>query len=158
MKRFHTLKIHIPFMLLLLLAVSCGEKRTDPSKVLNVRIFTVWGSVMGYVDGGDPVPLEGVDVTISAYSLEDTEKTIPVYTDSFTTLDNGSYQFFKIWSEDCSGLFFEFTLTDNYPGRELRYSSSSRDLFLSAASPFYDPEIKTYEVKGNDFLLYPSAD
>ena len=155
MKRKHPLEIHIFLLILSLLAVSCGGKNTDPYKVLNVRIFSVCGTVTGYADGDSNVPLGGVTVTMTAYSVEDMDKTIPVYTDSFTTLDDGTYRLFKIWSEDCSGLFFDFTLTDRSPDREIHFASSSRDLFLSAASQFYNPEIKTYEVIGNDFVLYP---
>lgn len=153
MKRKRPLEIHFFLLVLSLLAVSCGGKETIP--VLNVRIFSVSGTVTGYAEDGPSVPLGGVTVTMSAYSVEDMEKTIPVYTASFNTLDNGTYQFFKIWSEDCSGLFFDFTLTDSSPEREVHFAPSSRDLFLSAASQFYNPEIKTYEVIGNDFVLYP---
>lgn len=158
MKRIHPLKIHIFFMVLALLAVSCGRSSDDPYKVLNVRIFTVSGTVFGVTGEGDHAPLSGITVTMSAYAVEDIGKTIPVYTDSFTTLDNGTYQFFKIWDEDCSGLFFDFLLTDRSSERTVRFAPSSRDLFLSAASPFYNPDIKTYEVTGNDFLLYPAED
>ncbi len=153
MKRKRPLGIHIFLLILPLLAVSCGGKEASP--VLNVRIFSVSGLVTGYAEDGPSVPLGGVTVTMSAYSVEDVGKTIPVYTASFNTLDNGTYQFFKIWSEDCSGLFFDFTLTDSSPEREVHFAPSSRDLFLSAASQFYNPEIKTYEVIGNDFVLYP---
>lgn len=153
MKRKRPLEIHIFFLILSLLAVSCAEKETRLE--LNVRIFSVSGTVTGYVEDGPSIPVGGVTVRMSAYSVEDIGKTIPVYTASFKTLDNGTYQFFKIWSEDCSGLFFDFTLTDSSPEREVHFATSTRDLFLSAASQFYDPEIKAYEVTGNDFLLYP---
>ena len=157
MKRVFRPDIHILVLLAVLLFSGCNEK-DDPYKVLNVRIFSVSGTVTGLVDGGESVPLEGIEVNLAAYSLEDTEKTIPVFTDQYLTRENGTYQLYKISEEDCSNLFFEFTLVDKSASRATRYQTTSRNLYLNVLSPFYYPDIKAYEVKGNDFELYPATE
>lgn len=158
MKRTRRLNIHILLLFAVLLTAACEKNGNDPYKVLTVRIFSVSGNVTGITPDGERSALKGVEVTISAYSNEDRERTIPIYTDRCVTSDEGKYQFFKIWEDDCSDLFFEFNLKDVSTERETRFKATARNLYMSVLSPFYYPEIKAYEVTGNDFELVPESD
>ena len=136
---------------LLLAAVGCVERGLDKDKVLEILSFSVEGKVYDALDAD--TPLRGITVTMTAYATVDAQRLSPLSTDSYSTLSDGSYQFFKNWPEGSEDVFYVFDIVD--PSG--KYQSMERDLYLSASSPFYKAPIKSYEVTGNDFSLSPAA-
>lgn len=147
------LNIHVLALLsLLVTVVSCDERHIDTDIPMDVRVFSVEGAVYDIQSPDTPIP--GVTVTMTAYDLKDTERTAPLHKAVYDTLPDGTYEFHKLWPDGSPDVFYVFSIVD----RSSRYQSMERDLYMSAASPFYKSSLKAYEVRGNDFSLSPLSE
>lgn len=143
--------IHI-FSLFAALTVVSGCWDDYPEAPPVVKLISVSGIVTDIADGE---PVTGVTVTMTAYSLDDTDKLSPLYSDSYDTASDGSYWFMRSdeTSSTLTGVYYEFTLSDNYEERADHYKPAQRSLFLLASSPFYNSVTKVYKVESNNFLV-----
>lgn len=149
MKRLSCKYAHFLYVVLMgLIMTSCMEAGFPPE--FKVNLFSVAGNAYDAEDGS---AIQGLLVTMTAYSTDDIQMTSPLIARDVTTASDGSYYFALTLEEyNSAQLFFQFSVTDN-SGRENKYMSMQRGLFLSASSRFYQPDSKSYRVTGNDFLL-----
>lgn len=151
MRQLLKVGIHIFSVLAALILLSgCHAEQLEQTPTVN--LFSVSGTV---TDADDESPIGGITVTITAYNLDDTSKSNPLYSDSYDTAIDGSYWFMRESddSELLSGVYYEFSLSDNYSQRTEHYKPAQRSLFLVANSPYYSAATKVYKVENNDFKL-----
>lgn len=151
MSKFLKVGIHIFSVFAALILFSCC-RGSYPEASPVVKLFSVSGVVSDMADGA---PLTGITVTMTAYGLDDSEKSKPLYSESSDTAFDGSYRFMRsdASSETLTGVYYVFTLSDKSTDRAEHYSPARRSLFLLASSPFYNSVTKVYKVEGNNFLL-----
>lgn len=151
---FH-IRINICFCILLslLMAAFCGCNEKED--VFEVGFFTVSGGIYDASADSQDSPVEGVSVYITGYSVNDLERTSPLYTSKCISAPDGSYQFSINSSDNLSEMFFIFTVKDEANYRSTHFGQTERQLYLSKTSNFYNAFMKTYEVEDNDFYLYP---
>lgn len=133
----------------LMIALSGCNKDDD---TFNVSFFSVSGCI--YDDSGE-TPVQGVTVSITAYSVDDLDRTMPLYRDNCFSAPDGRYQFSINSSDDLSDSYFVFIVKDEASYRTPRFKEAEGLLFLSPNSVNYNSFMKTYEVKDYDFCLSP---
>lgn len=132
--------------ILSLLAVSCRlVDPITPEIPLNIRSF----SVSGVVTDISGEPIGGIAVTLRAFDVDDKDRSEEKYYCIVSTGSDGSYSINKVWTENAARYYFVFQVSDPSD----TYGPMEREMFLSAGSPFYSGDKKSYDVKGNDFTL-----
>ena len=127
----------------------CYEEEDQQS----IDFFSVAG-VVSDKNSGEPVP--GVTINLSAYSVEDQSRTDKLFSGKCQSSSKGEYQFFVNLSFDLSNVYFVFEVVDEDSGRAVRYLPSEMVIFMSRSSKLLNTITGAYELKGNDFSLYPA--
>ena len=131
----------------------CNEKQ----EVFTISYLAVSGGVYDASSDAQDTPVEGVTVNITGYSVQDLDRTSPVYSGKCVSASDGSYQFSINSVYNLGEFYFVFTVKDEATYRSEHFEQTERKLFLSTNSSSYSSFMKTYEVKNNDFYLYPET-
>ena len=131
----------------------CNEKQ----EVFTISYLAVSGGVYDASSDAQDTPVEGVTVNITGYSVQDLDRTSPVYSGKCVSASDGSYQFSINSVYNLGEFYFVFTVKDEATYRSEHFEQTERKLFLSTNSSSYNSFMKTYEVKNNDFYLYPET-
>ena len=145
--------IHFFIRVLLCLQVISLSGCYEEEEQQSIDFFSVSG-VISDKNSGEPVP--GVTINLSAYSVEDQSRTDKLFSSKYQSSSKGEYQFFVNLSYDLSNVYFVFEVVDEDNGRAVRYLPSEMVIFMSRSSKLFNTTTGAYELKGNDFSLYPA--
>lgn len=151
---FH-FRTNICFYFLLSLLMVAFSGCIEKQDVFTISYFAVSGGIYDASAETQDSPIEGVTVNITGYSVQDLDRTSPVYSGKCVSASDGSYQFSINSVYNLGEFYFVFTVKDEATYRSEHFEQTERKLFLSTNSSFYNSFMKTYEVKDNDFYLYP---
>lgn len=145
-------------MLPLLAAVTgCDKHRTETPEEFSVRYFSVSGVTYDSSASLPGEPLSDITVTITAYWYYDTDREQPLYSEVVRTGSDGRYQFYKKWNMTMQNVFYVIKVTDDSKLRTVHFKPVTQELYLRSHTDSYDDIRRSYEVRDNDFYLYPEV-
>lgn len=150
------------FILLALLPVmaaltACDRTDPDPQEDFFVRSFSVSGTVYDASESLPGKPLGDVTITMTAYWYYDTDRESPLYSAVVQTGSDGKYQFYKAWNMTMQNVFYVLKVSDSSKSRSVHFKPVEQELYLRAHTDAYDNIMRSYEVRDNDFYLFPES-
>lgn len=155
------IRARINILICIVLSVILTAACTGKEYTYRVEYFSVTGIIYDKTAGFDEItgavklPVQGITVRMDAYASDDIGMESPVFTRKCYSSSEGLYQFSLKSDDNLFDMFFVFSLSDETTYREICYESEERVLYLSPASPFFNSTMKSYDVTGNDFYLFP---
>lgn len=161
MEKSLTAGIRIFFVLVMLplMAALTGCRHTDPEDPndFSVKSFSVSGTVYDSSESFPGDPLSDITITMSVYWHFDTERETPIRTEVVRSGADGKYQIYKQWNMPMQNVFYVLKVTDDSKLRTVHFKPVEQELYLRSHTDAYDDVMMSYEVKDNDFHLYPEG-
>lgn len=137
-------RIHAFLSALSVLAcVSCIRPNTDdPQRAFSLNLITVSGCVFCAEDGR---PVDGAELTLCAYGMEDLERKNPVSTAHSVSFHAGKYRFSITYPAQ--------TIIWSLSVEASGYENAYMDLYLDTDTKSYDEYAKSFTIESLDFYL-----